>query len=66
MNVGELIERLQEFDREATVILSSDAEGNRYAPLHAQFGEGIYENHDLRECDPLEVPTALVLYPADR
>jgi hypothetical protein len=33
IKVGELIQKLQELDQDALVVLSSDGEGNQYSPL---------------------------------
>jgi len=43
MNVGDLIEILELMDPTATVILSSDPEGNSYAPLE-DYAEGFYDS----------------------
>ena len=43
MNVGDLIEILELMDPTATVVLSSDPEGNSYAPLE-DYAEGFYDS----------------------
>jgi hypothetical protein len=42
MKVKELIELLEKEDGEREVILSSDAEGNKYSPLTKDFGINTY------------------------
>lgn len=44
MKVRELIEILKGCDKEATVVLAEDEEGNSYSPL-AQWEEGFYVAH---------------------
>ena len=43
MNVGDLIEILEMMDPTATVIMSTDPEGNKYAPLE-DYSEGFYDS----------------------
>lgn len=67
--VADLIEALQQEDPARLVVLSSDAEGNRYSPL-AGFDLGLYEaetawSGTMRAEDDVDASgkPALVLYP---
>lgn len=74
MKVSTLIFLLQECDPDALVVLSSDAEGNKYSPLCPEQGvdtESIYvagstysgEVYSCRDEDPEDGVAAVVLYP---
>ena len=74
MKVRELIKKLAELDPEAIVIVSKDAEGNRFSPL-SQIDTGWYqadstwsgEIHEDSENpdrdDVKDLPRAVVLWP---
>lgn len=71
VTVAELIEGLKALDPNLLVILSSDEEGNRYAPLSEQMGTGPYldnggEGMVVHPDDEADYPggtPAVVFYP---
>ena len=54
MNIQELIEILEMMDPTATVVLSSDPEGNSYSPLE-DYSEGFYDSKYSEFHKPEEV-----------
>ncbi|MGB1016085.1 MAG: hypothetical protein ACPG4T_18265 [Nannocystaceae bacterium] len=54
MTVGELIEVLKSYDSERLVVLSSDAEGNGYAPLRKHW-DGSYDDGEAG-CEAGNIP----------
>jgi hypothetical protein len=63
MTVRTLIQMLQEFDPNAIVVLSSDAEGNRYREL-AALNDAIMDRDGDMHLDPdAEGTLCVALYP---
>lgn len=73
MNIGELIEILQEMDPTLEVILQRDPEGNGYSPIYGVDDNCLYDEEcevfskddpDLEEyCDVATTKPVVVLFP---
>lgn len=68
MTVKQLIERLEEEDPEAIIIMSKDSEGNSYRPIGNIAGNFLYEKAyldivSMDEADGKEGQKALVFWP---
>lgn len=72
MKVSELISVLSQFEPEAEIVLSSDSEGNEFAPVN-EVSQCLYSPHGRGEVYNLNEKTeagegainAIVLYPLD-
>lgn len=72
MKVNELISILSQFEPDAEIVLSSDSEGNGFAPVD-EVSQGLYSPHGRGDVyDPNEKTeagedaiNAVVLYPLD-
>ena len=72
MKVSEFIEALNQFPKDAEIIISSDSEGNNFSPisgfeqvLYSPIGQGDIYNLVEKEVIGENAINAVVLYPLD-